>query len=409
MEFSTEIEPPQEPQRVVFVEDVKMQKEGGNRRALQEISNFVNPSDLPITKSLAALSLAYNDPPAVAKNNDKVIKHKVQGGEAAKAAQQRLQKKVTYKPEPDTIIIISSDEEEDKNLTKVRRDLTEKKHTGLKHRSSRKKINSLTSVLTARSKAACGVESRPRERAVDIDAADVNNELAVVEYVEEIYKFYRISEEEFHMRDYMDWQPNINQKMRMILVDWLIEVHNKFELLPETLYLTIDLMDRYLTRKVVSRRELQLVGISSMLLACKYEEIWAPEVDDFVSIADRAYKREQVLIMEKSILTTLEWNLTVATPYVFLVRFIKATVPSDKEVENMAFYLAESGLMHYDLVVSFRPSLLAASAVFAALRALNRTPSWTETLRHHTGYIDHEIKKFTDPSRGAVALLPLAQ
>lgn len=73
-------------------------------------------------------------------------------------------------------------------------------------------------------------------------------------------------------------QPDINVKMRGILVDWLIEVHRKFELMPETLYLTINIVDRFLSEKAVSRRELQLVGISSMLIASKYEEIWAPEV-----------------------------------------------------------------------------------------------------------------------------------
>lgn len=76
----------------------------------------------------------------------------------------------------------------------------------------------------------------------------------------------------------MDSQPEINSKMRAILVDWLIEVHRKFELMPESLYLTINIVDRFLSMKNVPRRELQLVGISSMLLACKYEEIWAPEV-----------------------------------------------------------------------------------------------------------------------------------
>lgn len=80
------------------------------------------------------------------------------------------------------------------------------------------------------------------------------------------------------MYDYMGSQPDVNAKMRAILVDWLIEVHKKFELMPETLYLSINIVDRFLSLKVVSRKELQLVGISSMLLACKYEEIWAPEV-----------------------------------------------------------------------------------------------------------------------------------
>lgn len=83
---------------------------------------------------------------------------------------------------------------------------------------------------------------------------------------------------ESRVRNYMDSQPEINARMRSILIDWLTEVHSKFELMPETLYLTINIVDRYLSRTFVSRRELQLVGISSMLIACKYEEIWAPQV-----------------------------------------------------------------------------------------------------------------------------------
>jgi len=80
------------------------------------------------------------------------------------------------------------------------------------------------------------------------------------------------------VHDYLQFQPDINAKMRSILVDWLIDVHRKFLLMPETLYLTINIVDRFLALKLVPRRELQLVGISSMLIACKYEEIWAPEV-----------------------------------------------------------------------------------------------------------------------------------
>ena len=85
-------------------------------------------------------------------------------------------------------------------------------------------------------------------------------------------------QDEGRVRDYMDLQLDINAKMRSILVDWLIEVHRKFDLMPETLYLTMNIVDRFLSMKIVTRKELQLVGISAMLIACKYEEIWAPEV-----------------------------------------------------------------------------------------------------------------------------------
>ncbi|CAA7019595.1 unnamed protein product, partial [Microthlaspi erraticum] len=177
---------------------------------------------------------------------------------------------------------------------------------------SKRGSKTFTATLKARSKAASGV----KDDVIDIDALDVNNELAAVEYVEDIFKFYKIVEEEGRMRDYMESQPEINAKMRSILIDWLIDVHRKFELMPETLYLTINLIDRFLSLTMVPRRELQLLGISAMLIACKYEEIWAPEVNDFVCISDKAYSREEVLAMEKSILRQVEWCITVPTPYV---------------------------------------------------------------------------------------------
>lgn len=125
---------------------------------------------------------------------------------------------------------------------------------------------------------ACGLTKKPHDLVVNIDEGSIEDELAVVEYVEDIYSFYKIAEDESRVRDYMASQPDINEKMRSILVDWLIEVHYKFELRKETLYLTINIIDRFLSMKVVPRKELQLVGIASMLIACKYEEIWAPEV-----------------------------------------------------------------------------------------------------------------------------------
>ena len=76
----------------------------------------------------------------------------------------------------------------------------------------------------------------------------------------------------------MGSQTEVNPKMRAILTDWLVEVTHKFELMPESMYLTIYVIDRFLSLQAVPRRELQLVGMAAMLISCKYEEIWAPEV-----------------------------------------------------------------------------------------------------------------------------------
>lgn len=100
----------------------------------------------------------------------------------------------------------------------------------------------------------------------------------------------------------MQRQEDINEKMRSILIDWLIEVHLKFKLVPESLFLTVNLIDRYLEREQVNRQKLQLVGVTAMLIACKYEEIYPPIVKDFVYITDNAYTKEEILEMERKIL-----------------------------------------------------------------------------------------------------------
>lgn len=113
------------------------------------------------------------------------------------------------------------------------------------------------------------------------------------EYAVKIFQHMKRTELDFIAQPgYMKKQTDINEKMRAILVDWLVEVHLKFKLYPETLYLTINLIDRYLEKEEVLRQDLQLVGVTAMLIASKYEEIYAPEVRDFVYITDKAYSKE---------------------------------------------------------------------------------------------------------------------
>ncbi|KAJ9703893.1 hypothetical protein PVL29_005255 [Vitis rotundifolia] len=170
------------------------------------------------------------------------------------------------------------------------------------------------------------------EPIMDIDGPDARNPLAVVEYVEDLYAYYRRMESSSCVSpDYMAQQFDINHKMRAILIDWLIEVHDKFELMEETLFLTVNLIDRFLAQQTVARKKLQLVGLVAMLLACKYEEVSVPVVADLIVISDKAYTRKEFLEMERLMLNTLQFNMSVPTPYVFMKRFLKAA-QSDKKV-----------------------------------------------------------------------------
>jgi hypothetical protein len=228
----------------------------------------------------------------------------------------------------------------------------------------------------------------------DIDAADRADPLSAAEYAGDVFAYLKRVEPSARVApDYMSRQADINDKMRAILLDWLVDVHLKFKLVPETLFLTANLIDRFLEAKQVTRKHLQLVGVTAMLVASKYEEIWAPEVRDFVYISDRAYSRDQILNMEKIMLNVLRFNLTVPTPHHFLARFLKAAgAYADAEVGAYAAYLAELSLPDY-ACLRFGPSLVAAAAVYAARAALGRREALPLALARHSGYDEEALRE----------------
>lgn len=115
----------------------------------------------------------------------------------------------------------------------------------------------------------------------------------------------------------------MNSKMRAILVDWLVEVAEEYKLCADTLYLTVNYIDRFLSKHVVSRSQLQLVGVACMWVAAKYEEIYPPNVTDFCYITDSTYSKEQMVGMEELVLKKLNYELAVPTAKTFLRRLLQ--------------------------------------------------------------------------------------
>ena len=189
--------------------------------------------------------------------------------------------------------------------------------------------------------------------------------------------------------NYMETQSDINARMRAILLDWLVEVHLKFKLVPQTLYLTVQLIDRFLELKVVKRQKLQLVGVTAMLIASKYEEIYAPEVRDFEYISDKAYPQEEIIKMESFMLEALQFRVSVPTTLNFLQRFCKVTNAATK-VKQLANYYSERMLQEHEML-QFSPSMLACAALSCARRAVHKTP-WNPTLAQYTGYDEAALK-----------------
>ncbi|KAJ8533637.1 hypothetical protein K7X08_006961 [Anisodus acutangulus] len=191
-------------------------------------------------------------------------------------------------------------------------------------------------------------------------------------------------------------QNDVTPTMRMILVDWLVEVAEEYKLVSDTLYLAVTYVDRYLSSHILARDRLQLLGVSCMLVASKYEEISQPHVEDFCYITDNTYTKEEVVNMERDLLNFLNFEISNPTTKTFLRIFTKAAQDTSAfltlQFEFLGCYLAELSLLDYSCV-RFLPSMAAASAIFLTrFTVLPKVRPWNLALQQCTGYKPSELK-----------------
>ena len=204
------------------------------------------------------------------------------------------------------------------------------------------------------------------------DVAFINKRIEIQnakEYIEDIYLHLKsIEKYNLPIENYMTVrQTDINEKMRIILVNWIIEVHFKFHLLSETLFICINIIDRYLSKKDINRKYLQLLGVTSLFIACKYEEVYAPSSKDLIFMTDNAYKKEEMIQMEGDILSILQFDLCYPTSLRFL-EIYKYYLKLDELNFYRCSYLNEICLINYNLC-SFNPSLIACACLYLNLKS----------------------------------------
>merc|ERR1712154_186338 len=213
-------------------------------------------------------------------------------------------------------------------------------------------------------------------------------------YVNDIFAYLRILENKHPVYEsYLRGKKGaILPKMRAVLTDWMVEVHQQFTLLQETLYLSVAILDRYMQLQAanITRKKLQLVGVTSMFIAAKYEEMYAPEIGDFVYITDNAYSESQIREQEVEIIKHLNFCLERPLPLHFLRRFSKVA-QVDTTIHNLAKYLMELAIVEYKFC-HVPPSKLAAAALAISMMAYETDPSntlqrlWSSTLTHYSFY-----------------------
>lgn len=223
----------------------------------------------------------------------------------------------------------------------------------------------------------------------DLDKEDAMDPMMVSEYVEEIFAYLQVLEvESLPNPSYMENQKELQWKMRSILVDWIIEVHLKFRLLPETLFLAVNIIDRFLSLRVVSLVKLQLVGVTALFIASKYEEVMSPSIQSFLYMAEDGYTESEIVRAERYMLQVLKFNMQYPTPLSFLRRSSKAD-SYDIQTRTLAKYLMEITLLDHRFL-GIRASKIAAAAHYLARHMLDRG-DWNKNLVYYSGYAKDEL------------------
>ena len=268
--------------------------------------------------------------------------------------------------------------------------------SGLLSNGSKKRTQTSSSTAVDSKDGTPDLDERPRKKSVteemiqeskaqeydmvaEMDAEDLDDPSMCAEYVREIFDYYKeLETTTMPNPNYMEHQDDLKWKMRGILVDWLIEVHTRFRLLPETLFLAVNIVDRFLSAKVVPLDKLQLVGITAMFIASKYEEVLSPHVGNFVHVADDGFTVDEVLSAERYTLTTLKYDLSYPNPMNFLRRISKAD-NYDIQTRTIGKYLMEISLVDHRFL-EYRQSHIAAASMYLARMILDRGAWVSHTL-----------------------------
>ena len=187
------------------------------------------------------------------------------------------------------------------------------------------------------------------------------------EYINDIYSNLLLDEKNLKpLYGYIQNQHDINEQMRAILIDWLIEVHYKFHLKDETLYQTVFIIDSYLSAFPILRAKLQLLGIAALLISCKAQEIYYPQLFELIDITDGAYIKDELVQMENHILKILSFNIISPTAIEFY-NIISKAFNFDQKQYFLGKYFMESSLIDYQMI-KYSASVIGVSCAYVVMK-----------------------------------------
>ena len=217
--------------------------------------------------------------------------------------------------------------------------------------SNESNLNSSEEIITFKSK----------EKNIDYSFAN--------EYFDEVYQNLLLDENKFYIRinnNYLSFQNSINYKMRAILVDWLMDVHYRCGMKSKTLHHCIYIIDIYLSKNVIDKKDFQLLGMAALLIACKESEIIFPPLKTFLAFSSFAYTKQELLKMEKKIMKKLKFDILAPTAEEFFAinsEYFKFT----DEQRYFGLYFLDSSLIDYNLL-KYKQSTIAVACGYITMK-----------------------------------------
>jgi len=306
-------------------------------------------------------------------------------------------------------------------------ELVEMNAAGTHARLRRSPLGEITNVGAASAPCSLTVIGPPEEAKKHQFATRIPDGLPeprlVEEYALDILSSMRLREARFVAKPcYVQQHAHVSARMRSTLIDWLFEIHKQYGFQEETFFLTVNIFDRFLAQTNVSREQLQLVGVTSLLLAAKFEEVDPPELDDLVFDSVNSYSKHDITNLEMMMLTTLQFQVAGPTAAHFLRHFqtivtqwetsgpvslqqsvptwsavssTRAAEPLEEEVrEDLAWYMLELALLDIHMI-GYLPSLLAAAVVLLSRKLSYHQQAWPVMLVQLAGYTEVELEPCT--------------
>ena len=256
-----------------------------------------------------------------------------------------------------------------------------------------------------------------KEEIEDIDKSGSRSRDAIFlvsDVAQDIFTYlYELEDVQSVKEDFLKDQKIYTPKVRQRLIDWLIELSRRLECDPETMYMTVAVIDRYFAAvNVEHRNHVQLVALGALLVASKYEQIWPPSVEDLIKSADNPISRRDMFRAEIDILEKLNFDLGRPIPLAFLRRYSRAA-HCDHKMHSMAKFLMELTLSEYECA-HWKPSLVAATALFIIVHLVfnnqqQQAQPQQSSVRHSSAALQQIGNTFGASRRLLVSAAPVAQ